>query len=297
MALTIALLLASLALSLTVYFGGGYYPNLMWVWLPFVLILAFFLALFAVYALFLVLFAFAIRLRGEENYRPNRFGMWVLSETCFVLQILCRVRVHASGMGKVPSTKTKFMLVSNHLSGFDHIGLISLFVKHDIICISKKQNKKIPGVGGWLRYAGYLFIDQNDILSGTRLIEQAGTYISEGTCSVCIAPEGTRNKNFPNPEILPFHPGSFAMAYQSKCPIVVFAIQNTNCVLKRFPLKGTDVYFDCVGVLEYDEYKSLTQKELAEKVQGLIQKRFDHKRARFYHLPVKPENTETEKAE
>ena len=287
MALTLSFLFIALIPSLLVYFLGGYYSDLMWLWLPFALLLAFFVGLIFVFAVIMFLLGaiYQRTLKGES--KPNRWAMWMISESAFMVNLLLRVRMHATGLGKVPGPKQTFMLVSNHLSGFDHIGLTSLFVAHRFICVSKEANMSVPVAGGWLQKAGYLSIKQDDILSGTKVIEKAGQYIASGQASVCIAPEGTRNKTFPNPELLPFHPGSFAMAYQAKCPIVVFAIQNTNCVLRRFPLRRTDVYFDCVGVLEYEEYQSLTPRELADRCSGLIQKRFEQKRARFYHLPVK----------
>ena len=289
MALTLSFLLISALPSLLIYFLGGYHRDLMWLWLPFVLIIAFFLAIVFLFAVTMfALGAFYQRTLKDES-KLNRWAMWMISESAFMVNLLMRVRMHASGMGKVPDPKKTFMVVSNHLSGFDHVGLTALFVRHRLVCVSKEANKNVPVAGGWLQKAGYLSIKQDDILSGTKVIEKAGEYIASGQASVCIAPEGTRNKNFPNPELLPFHPGSFAMAYQAKCPIVVFAIQNTNCVLRRFPLRRTNVYFDCVGVLEYEEYQSLTPRELADKCSNLIQKRFEQKRARFYHLPAKEE--------
>ena len=293
MTLTLILLAVASALSIVTWYYGGFWHSLQWMWLPFVLVFAFFWVLYLIWCIVLALCSNGFN-RSKKNYAPCRPAMWVLSQTCFVLLLFFRVRFHATGMGKVPSPKTKFMVVSNHLSGFDHVGLVSLFVKHRMVCVQKQQIGKVILASGWTKRAGYLNIDQTDVLSGTRIIETAGKYIKDGTCSVCIAPEGTRNKNFPDPELLPFHPGSFQMAYDSHCPIVVFAIQNTNCVFRRWPWKRTDVYFDCVGMLEYDEYKDLSPAELAQKTHAMIERRFDHKRARFYHLKKK---TEAEKPE
>ena len=289
MTLTLIFLAIATTLSVLTFHFGGYYRSLVWVWLPFVLIFAYFWGLFLLHALYMAFFSFVTKRMKNLPMKPRPYGMWMLSQTCFILAYLFRVHVHASGMGKLPDPKTKFMIVSNHLSGFDHVFLISLFHAHRMVCVSKTQNLNVIAAGGWIRYAGYLSIVQDDVVSGTKVIETAGRYIAEDRCSVCIAPEGTRNKQFPNPRVLPFHPGSFAMAYQAKCPIAVFAIQNTNCIFKRWPLRHTAVYFDCVGVLEYDEYKSLTQKELAEKTRAMIEKRFEQKEARFYHLKPKEE--------
>ena len=287
----IYIVLASVLSGMTFYYGG-FSSSLQWIWLPFVLAFAYFWGLFLLHAIAMAFFSFCVNHSKKERYEPNPFGMWMLGETCHILLWLFRVRMHATGLGKVPGEGRRFMLVSNHLSGFDHVGLISLFVNATLICVSKKQNLDVILAGGWIRFSGYIAIDQNDVVKGTEAMELAGRYLKEGVCSVAIAPEGTRNKDFPNPELLPFHPGSFQMAYASGCPIVVFAIQNTNAILRRFPFRSTDVYFDCVGVLEYEEYKDLSPHDLAEKTRGMILRRFEHKSARFYHLAPKKKKNE-----
>ena len=294
MTLTAILIVLAVALSGVTYYFGGYISDLIWIWLPFVLAYAYFWGLFFLYVLYLAFYAHLILRYGKPEYEPSPRHMWVLSQITFVCNMFFRVRFHATGLGKIPDRKTNFMVVSNHLSGFDHVGLISIFPNRRIVFVHKEGISKVILAGGLIRRAGYLSIKQGDVLSGTKVIEKAGKYISEGICSVGIAPEGTRNKDFPEPEILPFHPGSFQMAYDAKCPIVVFAIQNTNCILRRFPFSPTDVYFDCVAVIEYEDYKNLSSAELAEKARGYIVRRFEQKRARFYHLKPKKQKTESE---
>ncbi len=289
------LIILGAGLALWTYIGGGYYSALVWVWRPFVLTVAYFWALFLVHAAYMGVFSLIIKKKKKDHYEPNAYAMWMLSQTCYILNFALLVNVHATGLGKLPDKKTPFMLVSNHLSGTDHMFLLSMLSGRKIVCVSKKKNEKAPFAGGWIKYAGYLAIDQDDMISGTKVIEKAGEYIKDGVCSVAIAPEGTRNKTFPNPEILPFHPGSFGMAYQSHCPIVVFGIQNTNCVFKRWPLRTTDVYLDCLAVIEYEDYKDLTPAELAVKTRSIIEARFERKRARFYHLPEKKEKPSDDK--
>ena len=290
MILTALFVLIAAGLAMLTYYLGGYMASLEWIFLPFLFALGYFVAIFLVYAIFCTVFHLIILKKGKKDYPPNPFAMWFLSQSCTLICLLLRVRVHANGLGKLPDPDVKFMVVSNHLSAFDHIALISLFGRHRFICVSKEANMKSFVAGGWITYAGYLPIKQGDIVNGKEVIEKAASYIKNDVCSVCIAPEGTRNKKFPNPQILPFHPGSFAMAYEAKCPIAVFAIQNTNFVWSRFPLRATHVYCDCVGVLEYDEYASLTPQELANKTQGMIKARFEKKEARFYHKKIEPED-------
>ena len=286
-------ILSAIATSLTYYFGG-FYTDIIWVWLVPVLLFVFFWAGFTLYAIGIILLGLKYQ-RSPRRYGPNRFGMWFLSQTCFMLLLITRCRTHASGLGKVDKNRS-YMIVSNHLSAFDHIGFFSIFHGWDLIAVSKQENEDMFAFGGWIKRTGCLPINQSDMVSGKEVIDRAGTILKDNIASVMIAPEGTRNKTFPEPIMLPFHPGSFGMAYASKAPIALFAVQNTNMVAKRFPFHMTDLYYDCVAVIEYDEYKDMTPNELSVHCHDLILARLEKKKARFYH-GKKPKEKKEEEAD
>ena len=281
---TLFLAIAITCAGLTYYFLG-LYQNIVWIWVPFVLAFVFYWAVFFVAIGTIGLLA-ELWKKSKKPDHPRPGYLWLLRQMCVQAMLFLRVRVHATGLGKLPE-KENFMLVSNHLSVFDHIALNAALNRWPFIAVSKVRNFELFFAGGLLKKCGYLGIVQGDIAQGVKVIEYAGEILKQGKVSMAIAPEGTRNKDFPNPELLPFHPGSFAMAYASKKPIVVFAIQNTNAIFVRFPLHPTHVYLDCVGVIYYEEYKDMSQKELAEYTRSLIERRFEHKRARFYHAGMK----------
>lgn len=293
MLLTVILTIVSIAGSALTFYWA-IYPSRGWSWIWFPIIQAFvvFWFLFLAMVLLFGLWSERYRHNDKEYMPPKRFPQWVLGQWCVILLIFFRVHNHVSGMGKLPDRK-KFMLVSNHLSAFDHICLLARFRHHEVVCVSKKENFAIPVEGGWTKYCGFIPMDRGDVNKGIEMIKLASSYIEKDICSVMIAPEGTRNREFPKTKLLPFHSGSFEMARMAKCPIVVTAIQNTNAVTKRFPLRATHVYIDIVGVLEYEEYENLTNAEVAERCRQLILHRFEEKDARFYHL--KEEVVDTEK--
>ena len=290
MALSVLLFFLSAILTGVTFYFGGFYQNIIWIWILPVLLFAFFWAGFALFALWGVALGLKYQ-RSGKRYAPSRFGMWVLSQTCFVVLLLCRCRVHASGLGKIDMKKRSYMIVSNHLSAFDHVGFVSIFHGLDVIAVSKKANEEMFGIGGWIKRAGYLAIDQNDMVGGAEIISRAGNLLQDNISSVMICPEGTRNKDFPEPVMLPFHPGSFHLATDAKAPIALFALQNTNAIVKRFP-SATHIYIDCVGLIEPEEYQNLSMRELSEHCQGLIARRLEQKKARFYHLKRKKDQEE-----
>lgn len=288
MALILTLLILGLAISALICYYAHIFESLAWVWALPLMTFGFWWVLFFIYAIIVIAMGLYYQ-RHEKRYGPNRFGATILSQTCYTVLFLLRCRVHGSGLGKLDN-KRSFMIVSNHLSAVDHMGLVSLLKGYDLIGISKKENENMFSFGGWIKRAGYLPIDQHDMVSGTEVIQMAGQYLKRDMCSVMIAPEGTRNKTYPDPLLLPFHPGSFQMAYDSHAPIALFAIQNTYALWKRFPLHVTDLYFDVVAVIEYEEYKDLSPAELALKCHDLILARLEKKMARSYHKKVNKEN-------
>ena len=278
------LLLLSSLISGGIAYASGLFASLTWIWALPLIILGIYFVLVFIYAVIVISMGLYYQ-RRSRRYGPNRFAAWVLSETCYLFLFLFRCRLHGSGFGKLDK-KRSFMIVSNHLSALDHMGLVTLLHGYDLIGISKKDNEAMFSFGGWIKRAGYLPIDQHDMKSGTEVISMAGQYLKRDMCSVMIAPEGTRNKTYPEPIMLPFHPGSFQMAFDSHAPIAVIAIQNTYAMWQRFPLHMTDLYFDVVAVIEYEEYKDLSPNELANKCRDLILARLEKKMARSYHKKV-----------
>ena len=285
----VTIILLSLGLAGLNYWGLGLYQQWYWFWTVPVFAFLYFLGLFAAYILIIYVISLFIARKKDRIYSPSRWAMWVIKETAFLILKILRVKIHASGLGKLPPRGTAMVVMHNHLSMFDEFALASV-LRTPLLFISKVSNLRIPIAGAFMRKAGYLPIIQGDLNDGKRIIAKAEELILKGQ-NVVIAPEGTRNKDFPEPIMLPFHPGSFHLATDTKAPIALFALQNTNAIIKRFP-GSTHIYVDCVGVIEAEEYQNMSSKELADHCQNLILRRLEQKKARFYHL--KKKNAEEE---
>ena len=94
---------------------------------------------------------------------------------------------------------------------------------------------KIPLVAAWMRQLHCLFLDRSDLRQGMKTILAAIDQVKDGI-SILIYPEGTRNKNEDETELLEFHEGSYKIAIRSGCPIVPIAISGTAKVVEnQFP--------------------------------------------------------------
>ena len=292
MILTIAFLSIALILQGLTWYFGGFYHSWAWVWTWVVFTYLYYWGIFGTYLIFIYIHATIIRAREEKGvseWKPNRFAMFIISQTAFQIFLLFNVRVHVSGMGKIPE-KSKFVLVHNHLSMFDEFALTYIFRHHPIIFVTKPSNLKIPIAGAWMKKAGYIPIVQGDIRDGKRVVGRCTDLLKAQKTSICVAPEGTRNKDYPNPLTLPFHRGTFDMAKSSGAPIVIASIQNTNAIVSRFMLKRTHVYVDIVGVMTKEDYEHLSLAAIASYAQNRIERRLEQKIARSYHLKKKDED-------
>jgi 1-acyl-sn-glycerol-3-phosphate acyltransferase len=60
--------------------------------------------------------------------------------------------------------------------------------------IAKKEMEKVPLLSTWMKRLHCLFLDRNDLKQGLKTILTAIEKVKSGI-SICIFPEGTRNKN------------------------------------------------------------------------------------------------------
>ena len=127
---------------------------------------------------------------------------------------------------------TPVLYVGNHRSFFD-IVLTYPRVPRPTGYIAKKEIEKVPLLRTWMRNLHCLFLDRNDVKAGLKTILEAIDKMKNGI-SICIFPEGTRNKVADT--FLPFHEGSFKIAQKAGCPIVPITINNSSAILEdHFP--------------------------------------------------------------
>ena len=128
-----------------------------------------------------------------------------------------------------------------------------------------------PLLSNWMRNLYCLFLDREDIKQGLKTILQAADYVKSGI-SVCIFPEGTRNKNADETEMLPFHDGSFKIAARAKSPIIPIAISNSaNIWEANFPkMTPTHVVIEYGKPIIPSELDRDTQRRLGSYTQDII---------------------------
>ena len=99
--------------------------------------------------------------------------------------------------------------------------------------------------------------------------------------SVCIFPEGSRNKE--EGTLLPFHEGSFKIAVKSGCPIVPMTINNSAAIFEnQFPfIKRAHVIIEYGKPVCPKELPKENQKHLGEYVSNIIMETYNKNKERI----------------
>lgn len=172
-----------------------------------------------------------VNIIGKFNERKKvEASQKIVSFFFRVMLAICGVKVDARGLENVPKDEA-VLFMANHRGYFDILAVYAT-IPTLVGFISKKEIKKIPSVGVWMKYINCLFLDREDKREGLKTILEAIEKVKNGY-SMFIMPEGSRSKTY---EMLPFKKGSFKIAEKADCKILPVAIANSAEVFeKQFP--------------------------------------------------------------
>ncbi|MFS0781516.1 lysophospholipid acyltransferase family protein [Bacillus sp. 1P06AnD] len=159
------------------------------------------------------------------------------------------------------------LIVSNHEGNFD-IPVLLGFLKKPFGFISKIEVLKIPIVHKWMDVMNCVFMDRKDRRQSIKAIRAGIQCIKDGH-SLAVFPEGTRSKGGPVGE---FKAGSLRLAVDAKAPIIPIAIKGTSGLMEKNNgwIKPAQVSISILPAITYDEYKDISNGELAAELERRI---------------------------
>ena len=186
----------------------------------------------------------------------------------FILKIT-GADITVKGHENVPAD-TAVLYIGNHRSFFD-ILLTYVLCPNVTGYVAKKEMESIPLLSIWMRYLHCLFLDRKNIKEGMKTILLAIEEMKNGI-SICIFPEGTRNRNESELDLLPFHEGSFKIASKSGCAIIPMAMNNTAEIFEAHmpKIKSTHVVLEYGKPIYVKELSREDQKHLGVYTQNVI---------------------------
>lgn len=173
-----------------------------------------------------------------------------------------KIRIHASGLEKIPKDTKKILFVSNHRSNFDPIVTWGVLKKWNPAFVSKASNFRIPIFGRMIRKCCFLAIDRENPRKAILTIQKAAQLLEKGEVSIGIYPEGTRSKDC---RLLPFHNGVFKIAQKAQAPVVVLGVSGTEKIHKNYPFHHTDVYLEVLDVIAAEEVVNSRTADLGDR--------------------------------
>ena len=193
----------------------------------------------------------------------NRSSLAIVNWAFGIIIFLSGTKVTVLGEENVPKDEA-VLYVANHRSYFD-ILLTYVRVPRPTGYVSKMEMSRFPLLRNWMTNLHCLFLDRQDIKQGLKTILTGIEQMKSGI-SMCIFPEGTRNKV--NDTFLPFHGGSFKLAEKSGCPIIPISLNNTAAIFEDHAPKIKKAHV----VIEYGKpiYIDTLDKEVKKNLAGYV---------------------------
>lgn len=233
------------------------------------ILVAIFVFLFLVLSIPLMIIEWII---GKFNMDvKNKSSLAIVNWAFRCVIFLSGVKVTAIGEENVPKD-TPVLYVGNHRSYYDII-LTYVRVPRPTGYVAKKEMLKIPLLSNWMKNLHCLFLDRENIKEGLKTILSGIEKVKSGI-SICIFPEGTRNKQ--KDTFLPFHEGSFKIAEKAGCPIVPMTIVNSAAVFEDHTpwIKKAKVVIEYGKPIYLNELPREERKFIGASVQKVIEETY-----------------------
>lgn len=184
---------------------------------------------------------------------------------------LAGTKVIVRGQENIP-TDSAVLYVGNHRSYFDVVLTLNHFPGITGY-VAKIEMLRYPLLNSWMKNIHCLFLDRSDIKKGMKTILKGIEEVKNGI-SLCIFPEGTRNK-VPD-TFLPFHDGSFKIAEKGGVPVVPMTIVNSAAIFEdHLPkMKKAEVIIEFHKPVMISELDKDARKSVGTYISGVIQERY-----------------------
>lgn len=239
-----------------------------------------FLAVFLICSIPLMIIEWIIGKFNKDLH--DRSSLAIVQWAFRVVLFFAGTKVIVKGEENVPRD-TAVLYVANHRSFFDII-LTYVRVPRPTGYISKKEMDRVPLLGIWMRHLHCLFLDRKDLKQGMQIILKAVEKAKSGI-SICIFPEGTRNKA--GRELLPFHEGSFKIAEKANIPIIPITLVNTAEIFENHlpKVKKTTVIIEYGEPIYMNRMERDARKHVGAHVRELITECYE-KNEKELNLPA-----------
>ena len=238
-------------------------------WLVPVLILGVLLALIILHCAVLAISVITVNL--DKPPRDSDFFRLLVKDFLKMALPILRVRVHTTGIEKIPDEDEPFLLVCNHIHDLDPAIIYYAVPDSRLAFIAKKEvRKELPFIFKALHKLGGLPIDRENNREAAKTIINATRLIKEKKNSVAVFPEGYVSKSG---DLLPIRNGALKIATKTHSKIVVCTLWGTKQVPKNLLRRKSDIYFDVLDVV--DTADNVHTADLGERIQKVMAEKIE----------------------
>ena len=206
-----------------------------------------------------------------DKYKQDMICLRAVQFAFKTVLFLSGVKVDVHGEEHVPKDEA-VLYIGNHRSYFD---ILITYVNFPGVTgfVAKKEMLRYPLLRDWMKNIHCLFLDRDDIKQGLKTILKGVEEVKNGV-SMCIFPEGTRNKV--NDTFLPFREGSFKIAEKGGVPVVPMTILNAAAIFEdHLPkVKRATVILQFEEPIYPAEMDKALRKNLGSHVSSLISEKY-----------------------
>lgn len=238
-----------------------------------------FLASFLILGIPVLLVLHLIGKVEKWSYKSDLIALRIVQWAFKVMLWIAGTKATVIGEENVPKNQP-VLYIPNHRSYFDILLLYSR-VPGLTGFVSKDSMQKFYLLRDWMKKLHCLFLNRENPREGLKTILQGIENIKNGI-SMCIFPEGTRNKV---DEMMPFKEGSLKMAEKTGCLVIPVALSNTAEIFENHipwlrPCKvvieyGTPIDPETLSRQEVKHLGAMCRdkiQEMLEKNKSLIEK-------------------------
>ncbi len=179
-----------------------------------------------------------------------------------------RIRIKKTGMEKMPQDG-RFLLVCNHCSLFDPVGLLACFPDYQLAFVSKQENKSLFVIGPVMHKILCQLINRENDREALKTILRCIQILKEDKASIAVFPEGGILSE--DGKLHHFRPGVFKIAQKANVPIVVCTLKNTlNVIPNLLKWKPSRVEMHVLEVIPPEEIKGVTTVDIADRCYQLM---------------------------
>ncbi len=214
-----------------------------------------FLALYLILGIPVLLILCLLGKTEKWKYRSDLWALRMVQWAFRCMLWIAGTKQTVIGAENVPKDQP-VLYIPNHRSYFD-ILLIYSKVPGLTGFVAKDSMHKYYVLRDWMKKLYCLFLNRENPREGLKTILQGIEYVKNGI-SICIFPEGTRNKG---EEMLMFKEGSFKIAEKTGCLIVPVAINNSAEIFENH----MPWIRSCQVIIEYGtpiDPKTLSKEEM-----------------------------------